>query len=281
MRIGVVGGGTMGAGIIALFAGYGYEVVFTELNEELVERAKKNCKLMLRLLQRELKKDREWLKESWERITGSTSYEVFKGSDFVIEAVVESEKVKAEVYRRVREVVGENAVLATNTSSLPISSLAAHDPYPHNFLGTHFFNPPVSMKLVELVKGEKTSEEAVKRSLELLKSVEREPVEAPDTPGFIVNRILIPMINEAVRLYEAGVKPEDIDKAMVLGTGVPVGPLKLADMVGLDVLYAVCNVLHSHFGDYRFKPPEALERLVKEGALGKKSGKGFYNYHKR
>ena len=199
--------------------------------------------------------------------------------DLIIEAVFEDMNVKKDIYKRLDEIAGEDVVLATNTSSLPIVEIAVSTNRPEKVVGMHFFNPAPIMKLVEIIKSLTTSDETVQFAYDFALALGKEPVKTKDTPGFIVNRILVPMLNEAVFAYQDGVgTPEDIDKAMMLGTNQPIGPLALIDLIGLDVTIDVMDVFYEEFQDSKFRAAPLMRQMVRAGWLGRKSGRGFYEY---
>ncbi|MEZ0227479.1 MAG: 3-hydroxyacyl-CoA dehydrogenase family protein, partial [Planctomycetota bacterium] len=215
-------------------------------------------------------------------IKGTTKIADLKDVDLVIEAIVEDRAAKRELWTEVGKVVRKDALLATNTSSIPLSSVAPATGNPTRFLGLHFMNPVPVMKLVELVKGIQTSDEAFAEGKSFIESLGKTTITAKDTPAFVINALLVPFIIEAVRLVEAGVAtPEDIDKGMKLGCNMPMGPIELLDFVGLDTTLSISEVLFSEFRDSRYAAPPLLRRMVESGWMGKKSGRGFYDYSKK
>ena len=276
-KIQVVGGGQMGSGIAQVAAQAGLAVHLADVDEaalqEGFEAIKKN-------LSRSVEKGRvsqEEMDESLARIEPGTEYAA--DADLAIEAVVETPDVKAEVFRALDERLGEDAILASNTSSISITELAAATGRPAKFIGMHFFNPVPLMKLVEIVRGLETADETYAAVHELAERLGKEPVEVNDFPGFVSNRILMPMINEAVYCVMEGVAgPEEVDTVMKLGMNHPMGPLALADFIGLDTCLHIMEVLHRGFGDPKYRPCPLLRRYVAAGRLGRKSGKGFYEY---
>ena len=214
-----------------------------------------------------------------ERLRGATSYEALSGCDFVIEAATEDEALKIGILRRVGGVLREDAVIATNTSSISIGRLAATLERPAAFVGTHFFNPVARMNLVEVVRGPQTGESTVDASVALAKKLGKTPVVVKDAPGFVVNRLLCPMLNEAALVYSEGIaSASDIDEAMKLGCNHPIGPLALCDLIGIDVVVAVMKVFHRDFQDPKYRPAPLLEEMAAAGRLGRKTGRGFYTY---
>jgi 3-hydroxybutyryl-CoA dehydrogenase len=276
-KIQVVGGGQMGSGIAQVAAQAGLAVHLADVDEaalqEGFEAIKKN-------LSRSVEKGRvsqEEMDDSLARIEPGTEYAA--DADLAIEAVVETPDVKAEVFRALDERLGEDAILASNTSSISITELAAATGRPAKFIGMHFFNPVPLMKLVEIVRGLETADETYAAVHELAERLGKEPVEVNDFPGFVSNRILMPMINEAVYCVMEGVAgPEEVDTVMKLGMNHPMGPLALADFIGLDTCLHIMEVLHRGFGDPKYRPCPLLRRYVAAGRLGRKSGKGFYEY---
>ncbi len=278
MKVTVVGAGTMGNGIAQVFAQSGHEVVLTDIIEPILEKAKSTISKSLdRLAKKDLiKEDPETVKG---RIKFSKSIKDGSGSDVFVEAIVEKVELKKEVLKQIDEISKEDTIIATNTSSISVNLLSGFVKHPENFLGMHFFNPPPVMKLIEIVTGVKTSGSTVAKIRKLSQSLGKEPVVVKDYPGFVANRILMPLIREAIVAYEEGVaSKEDIDKTIRLGLNHPMGPLELADFVGLDVTYDVMKVLYDEFGDPRYKPPIVLRNMISAGMLGRKSGEGFYKY---
>ncbi len=277
--IGVVGCGLMGSGIVEVSARSGFNVIVGELNQELLDRG-------LSLIAKSFSKARERGKISAEeaeaavaRITGTTEPAGFTSADLVIEAVTEDLALKQRIFRRLDEVLRPEVIIASNTSSISIATLAAATKRPDKVLGMHFFNPVPVMQLLELVRGILTSDETLSTAQEIGQRLGKTTVVAKDSPGFIVNRLLIPYILDAISLYEAGLATkEDIDNAVKLGLAHPMGPLTLADYVGLDTTLAVANVLFEEYGEPRFKAPPLLRQMVSAGLMGRKSGRGFYDW---
>lgn len=277
--IGVVGCGLMGSGIVEVSARSGFNVIVGELNQELLDRG-------LSLIAKSFSKARERGKISAEeaeaavaRITGTTEPAGFTSADLVIEAVTEDLALKQRIFRRLDEVLRPEVIIASNTSSISIATLAAATKRPDKVLGMHFFNPVPVMQLLELVRGILTSDETLSTAQEIGQRLGKTTVVAKDSPGFIVNRLLIPYILDAISLYEAGLATkEDIDNAVKLGLAHPMGPLTLADYVGLDTTLAVANVLFEEYGEPRFKAPPLLRQMVSAGLWGRKSGRGFYDW---
>jgi len=278
-KVGVVGAGTMGSGIAQVVASSGREVVLVDVTEAALGRGMKGMEGSLgRLVKKETISEEE-SKSILSRIKTSIKYEDFKDVDLVIEAAFEDMKVKKEIYKKLDESTKPEVVLATNTSSLPIVEIAVGTGRPDKVVGMHFFNPAPVMKLVEIIKTLTTSDETAEFAFDFATALGKEPVKTKDIPGFIVNRILIPMLNEAVFAYQDGVgTAEDIDKAMKLGTNQPIGPLALIDLIGLDVTIDVMDVFYKEFQDSKYRAAPLLRQMVRAGWLGRKSGKGFFQY---
>jgi 3-hydroxybutyryl-CoA dehydrogenase len=280
MKIGVLGTGTMGAGIIQVLAQNGYEVYMRARRQTSVDGGMAKIEKNLSKMVAKEKITEDQKAEIMGRIHGSTDIEIVKDVDLVIEAALEEMESKKALLAQLDELVRDDVIIATNTSSLSITELASATKRPDKIIGMHFFNPVPVMKLVEIIKGLATSEETKETILELAKALGKTPVEVEEAPGFVVNRILIPMINEAVGILADGVADaEGIDNAMKLGANHPMGPLALGDLIGLDVCLAIMNVLYEEFGDPKYRPHPLLKKMVRAGKLGMKSGEGFFKYN--
>jgi 3-hydroxybutyryl-CoA dehydrogenase len=277
--IGVVGAGTMGNGIAQVAARAGYEVVLRDISEEFLQRG---MEAIDRSLQRDVDKERLSAEEKRAvvgRIRTTTELSEMAGAGFVVEAIIESLAAKQEVFRALDEVTGRDAILASNTSSISITKLGAATARPGKVIGMHFMNPVPVMKLVEVIRGIATSDETWARTRALSERMGKTALECNDSPGFVSNRVLMPMINEAIfALHEGVASRESIDGIMKLGMNHPMGPLTLADFIGLDVCLAILNVLHGELGDPKYRPCPLLRKYVDAGWLGRKSGRGFYEY---
>ena len=279
MKICVVGTGTMGGGIAQTFAQAGYSVIFkgrseASLNKAIASITKSLSKQVEKGKMEEAKKE-----EILSNITAATEYADCSDADIFIEAIAEDMETKKNTFAEIEKIAKDDAIMATNTSSLSITEVASTTTRPERVIGMHFFNPVPAMKLVEVIKGQMTDQDIFNKVFELSKAVGKVPVEIEEAPGFVVNRILIPMINEAVGILADGVaKKEDIDEAMKLGANHPMGPLALADLIGLDVCLAIMEVLYSEFADSKYRPHPLLRKMVRANLLGRKTKAGFYNY---
>ena len=277
--VGVIGAGQMGSGIAQVVAQSGYSVVLQDVSEAFLETGLRRIQQSLERLQKKGTLNEEQVKEVRGRIRNTLDLAEMKDAQIVVEAATEDLNIKDEIFRRLDAVAPADTILATNTSSISITRIAAVTGRPDKVIGMHFMNPVLVMELVEVIRGLATSAETFQCVQALSKSLGKTPVEAQDFPGFIVNRILMPMINEAAYvLYEGVGKPEDIDTAMKLGTHQPMGPLTLADLIGLDTCLAIMEVLHEGLGDSKYRPCPLLRKYVDAGYLGRKSGRGFYSY---
>ena len=280
-KIGVLGTGTMGAGIIQVCAQKGYEVVMRARRESSIEKGLATVKKNLDKMVAKGKIEQAEADEIFGRVHGSTDINIIADADLVIEAATEDMEAKKALFAQLNEICKPDTIIATNTSSLSITEIAVASGRPDKVIGMHFFNPVPAMKLVEIICGLTTSEETKATILELAQILGKTPVEVAEAPGFVVNRILIPMINEGIGIYADGVASvEGIDTAMKLGANHPMGPLELGDLIGLDVCLAIMDVLYKEFGDPKYRAHTLLRKMVRAGKLGRKSGEGFYNYAK-
>ncbi len=279
-KIAVMGAGTMGAGIAQTCAAAGFEVAMRDIDQKFVDGGFRRIRdpLMKRVEKGKMTKDEVDALVS--KIHGTVDIkEALRDTQFVIEAVFEKMEVKREVYSEMDHVAGPEVVFASNTSSLSITEMANVTKRPDRVVGMHFFNPAPVMKLVEVIRGSETSDATVKLAKDLCVKLGKEPVEVKEAPGFVVNRLLVPMMNEAFNLLQEGVaSAEDIDKAMKLGTNMPMGPFELADYTGIDIGLDVMEVLYRETGDPKFRPSPLLRKYVRAGRLGRKSGRGVYDY---
>jgi 3-hydroxybutyryl-CoA dehydrogenase len=278
--VAVIGGGTMGNGITHVFAMNGIPVHLVETKQELAEKAVATIDKNLERMVKKEKLDAEQKVQTLENITTFTdTAQAVADVDLVVEAVPENFELKKKVFAEIDDAAPESTILASNTSSISITKLAATTSRPDQFIGMHFFNPVPVMKLVEIVRGLDTSDETVETIEETAKLLNKNPVEVADYPGFVSNRVLMPMINEAIYcVYEGVAEPEDVDSVMKLGMAHPMGPLRLADFIGLDVCLDILNVLHDGFKDPKYRPCPLLVKMVDAGKLGDKTGEGFYEH---
>lgn len=279
MKIFVIGAGVMASGITQVFATGGHKVVFTDLSEAAIEKAHKSFEKNLSRLVEKEKITLERKQEILLNICSTNSLEDAKDADLVLEAVSERMDIKKDIFSKLEEICEEKTIFATNTSSLSITEIAFATKRPDKVIGMHFFNPAPMMKLVEVIKGYTTSDEVQEFVYNLSKDLGKEPVICEEAPGFIVNRILQPMMNEAIGILADGVATkEDIDSAMKFGANHPIGPLALADLCGLDVVCAIMDVLYNEYGDSKYRAHPLLRKMVRAGKLGRKTGEGFYKY---
>lgn len=279
MRVSVIGAGTMGHGIAQVFAQNGHTVTLRDLSQEILERARAQVEKSLGKLAEKGKLTPAQRDEALARLTVTTDLEAVREAELVVEAAAEDVGVKTAIFREIDALTAKDAILASNTSSISITRLGAATGRPDKVIGMHFMNPVPLMQLVEVIRGQATSEACTRAVMDLSRSLGKTPVEVNDFPGFVSNRVLMPMINEAVfAVYEGVATAEAIDEVMKLGMNHPMGPLTLADFIGLDVCLAILKVLHDGLGDPKYRPCPLLKRMVDAGWLGRKSGRGFYTY---
>jgi 3-hydroxybutyryl-CoA dehydrogenase len=278
-RVGVIGLGTMGAGIAQVAVQAGHETIGREVSDELGARARSTIDHYLTRAVEKGRMSAEDKEAALARLTTTTDVEALADCDLVIEAIVEELDAKRELFAELGRICRPDAILASNTSALSVSRIAEAADRPERVVGMHFFNPAPVLPLVEIVRAERSSDEAVEAAYAWAEAAGKQPVRCNDTPGFIVNRVLIPLLNDCIRvLDQAGVTPEDLDKAMTNGAGWPMGPCALVDLVGVDIHIHAAEALHEALGDDRMAPPERLRAMEREGRLGRKSGRGFFDY---
>ena len=278
-NVGVIGCGLMGSGIAQVSAQAGFPTTVVEANQELLDKGLGSIRKNLDALVAKARMDEAGKKEILGRLRGATSFDALKECDLVIEAITENQPLKNETFARLDAICPPHALLASNTSSCNVTAMAAATKRPGQVLGLHFFNPVPLMKLVEVVQSLLTGEKSVLAAYEWVQAIGKVPVKTKDSTAFIVNRLLVPYLLDAIRVYEGGLATlEDIDQAMKLGCGYPMGPFTLLDLVGLDTTMFVAEVMFEEFREPRYAPPPLLKRMVMAGRLGRKSGQGFYGY---
>jgi 3-hydroxybutyryl-CoA dehydrogenase len=279
-KISIIGAGTMGCDIAQVFALKGFDVVVRDITEEIIRAAAGKLEKALTRQVEKGKLEQSLKDAATARITFTTDLNLVQDSDLVIEAIIEDVKIKTDLYKTLDSICKPETIFATNTSSLSIAELSGAIGRKDKFIGMHFFNPVPVMKLIEVIRSLFTSEETFRTIYDLSVSIGKEPVEVKDGPGFIVNKILIPMINEAISVLHDGIaSKEDIDKAMMMGANHPMGPLALSDLIGNDVVLHIMNRLHAETGDPKYRPCLLLKNMVRGGLLGRKTGRGFYEYN--
>jgi len=279
MKVAVVGGGTMGNGIVHTFAQFGNEVTLIDVSEDALQRGVGFIEKNLGRMVKKEKISQQEMDDTLGRISTATELSSAADADLVVEAVFENFDVKKQIFSELDSVCKEDTILASNTSSISITKIAACTNRPEKVIGMHFMNPVPIMELVEVIKGQATDDATLNAVLEMSQALNKVPVTVEDYPGFISNRVLLPMINEAVYCLMEGIATrDDIDTVMKLGMAHPMGPLQLADFIGLDICLDIMEVLYDGFGDSKYRPCPLLRRMVDAGHLGRKSGKGFYDY---
>ncbi len=281
MKIGVIGTGTMGSGIVLAFAQAGFNVVMKGISDAELQSGQK---IISKNLSKLVEKEKITATESEQiksRVTGTINYDLFSDADIVVEAILERMDLKREIFGTLDKICKPETILASNTSSLSITEIGASTKRAERVIGMHFFNPAPVMKLVEVINGQLTSPQVHDFVIDLAKQMGKTPVTVNEAPGFVVNRILIPLVNEGVAILADGVATkEEIDEAMKLGANHPMGPLALGDLIGLDVCLAIMEVLYNEFGDSKYRAHPLLRKMVRANLLGRKTGKGFYDYGK-
>lgn len=281
-KVGIVGCGLMGSGIAQMSALNGYTTIVVEINDEVLKKGMASIETFLEKGKQRGKVTDEQIAAVKKNLSTSTQMTALKDCDIVVEAVTENTELKKKVFKQLSDIVRDDCILATNTSSISVTELATVVKNPERMVGMHFFNPVPIMKLVEIIKGLATTDAVVAASREYALSLGKEPITCPDTPAFVVNKLLIPYLLDAVRMVQDGVAtPEDVDKAMVHGCGYPMGPITLLDYVGLDTTCHAADVMYEEFREPKYAAPVLLRRMVQAGRWGRKTGRGFYEYAKK
>ncbi len=277
--VGVIGAGTMGSGIAQSFAVAGFPVLLQDLSEDALARAKAGIGSSLERLAAKGRIPAETAAAAIARIDTATDVARLEGRDLVVEAIVENVEIKSKLLQRLDGICGETAIFASNTSSISLTRLAAASARPERVIGMHFFNPVPLMQLVEIIRALQTSDEVCAQIMDLTRAIGKTPRVSKDSYGFVVNRVLVPMINEAINcVYEGVASPEDVDEMMKLGANHPMGPLSLGDLIGLDIVLDIMETLYGGFCDPKYRPSPLLQQMVNAGYLGRKSGRGFFDY---
>ena len=275
----VIGAGTMGLDIARVFASRNFNVTVYDLTEEIISRSEARLNASLNKRVARGKMTQEEMDGILAHMTFTTNFDNIGSAEFVLEAIIENPKIKKDLYANLDSLCSENTIFATNTSALSITELASATKRPDKFIGMHFFNPATVMKLVEVIRGQKTSDETFEKVRQLSLDIGKQPVEVNEAPGFVVNRILIPLVNEGCCIVQEGVASvQDVDTAMKLGANHPMGPLELGDLIGLDVCLAVMDTMYNETHDPKYRACTLLRKMVRAGLLGRKTGKGFYEY---
>ena len=279
-KVVVIGGGTMGLDIAQVFARSGYDVVVRDISDEIIQKSEARLNKGLDKLVAKGKMDEAGKKAITDKMTFTTDLNAAADADLVVEAAIENLDIKKSIFAELDKICKSETILASNTSSISITAIAAATKRPEKVLGMHFFNPAPAMKLVEVIRGARTNDESFQAVYACAKEIGKNPVEVGEAPGFVVNRILFPMINEAIIVLENGIaSKEDIDTAMMYGANHKMGPLALADLVGLDICLAIMETIFTETGDSKYRPALTMKKMVRAGLLGQKTGEGFYKYN--